>query len=103
MIIQDGKVKRWERGVNRIADLMILPELEEDSFEDAQELISNSPSMASMTGSNLHRRRSGSPEKIQIRHVQIEDEWGHFKVKFSVYDPHDDMPGAGREYMSMIG
>lgn len=82
---------------------MILPELEDDSFEDAQGLISNCPSLASMTGSNTVRRRSGSPEKIQIRHVQIQDEWEHFKVKFTVYDPHDDMPGSGREYMSMIG
>ena len=82
---------------------MILPELEEDSFEDAQGLISNSPSMASMTESNYHRRRTSSPVKIQIRNVQIEDEWEHFKVRFSVYDPHDDMPGANREYMSMIG
>lgn len=32
VVIRDGKIKRWEKGTNRIADLSILPNL---SLDDA--------------------------------------------------------------------
>ena len=105
VIIEDGKVKRWERGVNRIADLTILPEREDD-LDESLGRISACPSLSSMAGApavKLQRRRSSSPDKIQVRHVQIEDEWEHFNIKFSVNDASDDLPNASGGYMAMIG
>mmetsp|Transcript_13675 Transcript_13675/g.21431 ORF Transcript_13675/g.21431 Transcript_13675/m.21431 type:complete len:111 (+) Transcript_13675:301-633(+) len=43
VILEDGKIKQWERGANRIADLYVLPEV-----QDGLDTMSRSPSIASM-------------------------------------------------------
>ena len=38
-----------------------------------------------------------------LRHVQIEDEWEHFKIKFSINDPIEEEFVSGGDFMRIIG
>ena len=60
--------------------------------------------MASMTSSRMERRRSNSPEKQSIvKKVEIEDEWEHFKIRFSINNPADVLPQSQGEFMRIVG
>lgn len=100
VICRGGEAVTWEKGANRIADVEVLPDLT-DTSKDPR--ISPSPSIASMSSKmssisrksgDERRRKSVSPTKSPVRnslrHVQIEDEWEHFKIKFSINDPIEE-------------
>ena len=76
-------MKRWEKGANRIADLDVLPDLNvKDSPKSSTYQLNTSTSQL-----QTRKQKSVSPERNQIKNVQIIDEWEHFKIRFSINDP----------------
>lgn len=58
VILENGKMKSWENGIDRIAELDFLPQRQ-------------------------------SPETKNLRHVQTDDIWEKYKIRFTVFDPQD--------------
>lgn len=44
-----------------------------------------------------------SPEKNTLKHVQIVDEWEHFKIRFSINDPILEDAISHGDFMRIIG
>lgn len=112
VICRDSEIIKWEKGSNRIADVEVLPDLTDQIDKDGK--ISPSPSMASIASlvsrkSKLSddKRSRVSPTrqttKNPLRHVKIEDEWEHFKIKFSINDPIEEQLISHGDYMRIIG
>ena len=101
VIMQDGQVKEWEKGANRIADLAILPE--RDSQVKESRLV-NAPSSVSVTSIASSKRKSMSPERKHLpKEVEIEDEWEHFKIRFGINDHIDELHQSHTESINLIG
>lgn len=112
VICRGEEAIKWEKGANRIADVEVLPDLT-DTPKDPR--ISPSPSLTSMSSkmssisrkSDQARRASMSPTKSPVRnplrHVEIQDEWEHFKIKFSINDPVEEEILSQGDYMRIIG
>ena len=94
VIIQDGEIKQWEKGANRIADLEVLPDVQAQSLSR----INSVASFKSMRGA-----RSSSPTNRQIKMVEIADEWEQFKIRFSIYDPVEENLLSQGDFMRIIG
>jgi len=97
--MEHGKVKMWEKGANRIADLEVLPDMNKDLGKSSTHQLLT-PSHSHM---RLQKQKSISPEKNTLKHVQIIDEWEHFKIRFSINDPILEDAISHGDFMRIIG
>jgi hypothetical protein len=92
-VVMKGKeVVKWEKGANRIADLHVLPDMEgfdQDLFSRSSSISLNSMVIKSVASGNRNSS-SKSPTRGRLRFVNIQDEWEHFKIKFSINDPIEE-------------
>mmetsp|Transcript_5298 Transcript_5298/g.8930 ORF Transcript_5298/g.8930 Transcript_5298/m.8930 type:complete len:117 (+) Transcript_5298:471-821(+) len=69
----------WERGVDRIADLEILPKATS---------LSNGNRFYDLSTQNTYQAQETAES---VKRVELNDEWEHYTVTFSVSHPVDDM------------
>ena len=106
IIMRNSTPVKWEKGANRIADLHVLPDMEITDQE-----FSRSPSIASLASMSMQSIHSGtrnkspskSPTRSRLRFVNIQDEWEHFKIKFSINDPIEEQLISQGDFMRIIG
>ena len=95
IIVEDKKVKRWERGANRVADLGILPDKSHSGHQNKPYGVNRGFKRSGSQASNL----SGDSVKI----CSIEDDWEQFKVRFTIFDPIEENLLNDGEYMRIVG
>ena len=71
VVLDEGIIKRREKGANRIADLAVL--------EDQGQVLALSKRQSSLSPSRKAIKSQG--QRI-VKTVEIHDEWEHFKIKF---------------------
>jgi hypothetical protein len=81
VIVEGGKIVQWEKGIDRLADLAICPEINIDGsskFQTSEKSPMYKQSMKQSMGVN-------DQEKL----VSIHDNWEQIIIRFTIYTPED--------------
>jgi hypothetical protein len=86
MQLDDDKktMVKWEAGIDRIVDLRLLPEIKREETKEFTRIVEMAPA-------DIDSSDPFPIDSTNIKHVELEDEWEMFKLRFSVFYPAESL------------
>jgi hypothetical protein len=81
---------KWESGIDRIAELKLLPELTED--EKTRPVVFPTAADQTVAKAGIYRVDETKLPKtnLPIKYVELNDEWESYMIRYTVFYPMDD-------------